>query len=81
MCDATELIKKLQPLQVKPKELKCTASTTCWCNSISHRFPHSTMFEGCMSPREMLELDGKNMSEHDRKYLESLVHKAFNPNP
>lgn len=76
MCDAT-LLPKLKHLQVKPEDLECTSDHHCWCNNISYRFSHIANFEGCMSPREMLESGGSELKEIDKKYLQSLVYRRF----
>ena len=76
MCDAT-LLTKLKHLQVKPEDLECTLDQSCWCNNISYRFSHIINFEGCMSPKEMLETGGSNLQETDKKYLQNLVHRKF----
>ncbi len=79
MCDA-KLLEELKHLQVAPKKLCCTASSTCWCSKISYRFGMQTMqFEGCMSPTEMLETVGDDMTSADVQYLTRLTSYEFDP--
>lgn len=77
MCDAAELLKQLKPLQVRSEPLRCTSSSTCWCTQLSYRFPLNQIFEPCMSPKEMLEQAGHEMSSEDIKYLRTLIHREF----
>lgn len=71
-----KLLESVRHLQVKPKNLKCTVSSTCWCNNISFRFIHQPL-ELCMSPAEMLETAGSEMNEKDKKYLNTLIGYKF----
>ncbi|MCK9369632.1 hypothetical protein M0R04_06970 [Candidatus Dojkabacteria bacterium] len=71
MCN-DKLLEELKHLQVKPKKLCCTASSTCWCGQVSYKFGHSVVFEGCMSPAEMLEVAGSDMNAQDIQYLKKL---------
>lgn len=79
MCDATKILEYLRERQVKPEPLCCTASSNCWCNQLSYRFPLEQMYEICLSPKEMLEQAGHDMNSEDIKYLRSLIHKEFIP--
>jgi len=78
MCDDS-LLPKLKHLQITPTELICTSNSQCWCNKVSYRFSHLQSFDGCMSPKEMCELGGNDLTEQDKKYLQSLFNKKFNP--
>lgn len=78
MCDDT-LLPTLKSRQLKPTQLKCTQNTACWCNDLSFRFPMEQVQEECMSPAQMLEAFGSEMSKVDRKYLISLSHYTFVP--
>ncbi len=59
-------------------ELKCTGTTSCWCNEVSHRFPHVQANE-CMSPQEMLCEFGHVLSVADVAYLSKLTRYNFAP--
>lgn len=76
MCDY-KLLKSMRDLQVKPRELKCTASSTCWCFGVSHKIQHDS--DTCMSPSEMLKFHGKDMCTSDIRYLKKLTSYDFNP--
>lgn len=75
MSDPYILLQQLKHLQVKPEELRCTCSSTCWCMNVSYRFPMTT--GECMSPAEMLEIAGEELNNTDRQYLISLLGKQF----
>ena len=75
MSDPYILLQQLKHLQVKREELRCTCSSTCWCMKVSYKFPMST--GECMSPAEMLEIAGNELSKTDRQYLISLLGKQF----
>lgn len=76
MCDP-ELLQELLPLQVKLNKLYCTLNSSCWCNQLSYKYPLNQMPEKCMSPREILDDKGSELSLADKKYLEYLSHKEF----
>ena len=78
VCDHN-LLKELLPLQVKIEKLHCTLNSNCWCNQLSYRFPLTQSFEQCMSPQEILNEAGNNLSSSDIKYLTFLTHKEFVP--
>lgn len=76
MCDI-DLLNSIKHLQIKPKELCCKKSSTCWCNGLMYRMQHSA--DECMSPGEMLNLCGHEMNAQDIKYLKKLSSYKFNP--
>jgi hypothetical protein len=76
MCDEN-LLYKMKPLQLKPKPVCCTQSSKCWCNDLSFRFPMDQIQDECMSPKQMLEYYGSEMSSRDKKYLQSLLGRDF----
>lgn len=76
MCDDT-ILKTLKGRQVKPKELKCTASSTCWCSGVTYKIEYYS--DVCMSPAEMLEHAQHEMNAQDIKYLKTLSKYKFNP--
>ena len=80
MCDSMKILDELRPRQIKPKTVKCTASSTCWCMQVSHKFGHDRNIGGCMSPAEMLDAAGNVMNAHDIKYLKQLSKYEFDPN-
>lgn len=80
MCDCAKMLEDLKKFQIKPEPLQCTVSGQCWCNELTFRFPMEQIQEECMSPREILESYGSDMTDRDRKYLEGLLDKEFIPN-
>lgn len=75
MCDDT-LLEKMKQYQVSPGLLECNPGPDCWCAQISHRFP-VIQTDDCMSPKELLELGGDDLSIKDKNYLNSLIHKEL----
>ena len=70
MCDGVNYLKTMK------QELKCTNSINCWCNLVQYKFKHVTDGE-CMSPEEMLNIAGNDMSKYDRSYLKELTKQKF----
>lgn len=70
-----ELLKKLQ--KQTQRTLTCNPGQHCWCAQLSFRFPLMQGMEECMSPKEMLECGGDEMSLDDKRYLERLVNRVL----
>ncbi len=47
MCN-DKLLEELKHLQVKPKKIYCTASSTCWCSKLSYKFGHLASGDRCI---------------------------------
>lgn len=73
MCNGDQLLKQLPQRPV----LQCTASTQCWCNQISFRFPINQIQDSCMSPAEMLEQFGDDLTQSDKQLLHKLSTYCF----
>jgi hypothetical protein len=76
MCD-DKLFLKMKALQVKPEQLHCTQSSSCWCNQLSFRFPLNQIQDDCMSPQQMLDTFESQLDKHDKIYLNSLLNREF----
>jgi len=57
--------------------LKCNPGPHCWCAQISYRFPLTQAMEECVTPKEMLEMGGNELSPNDNRYLKRLVGYAL----
>jgi hypothetical protein len=71
MCDHT-LVEKMKQYQAGPGSLECNPGPNCWCAQISYRFPLA-QFDECMTPKEMLDVGGDDLTEDDQRYLKSLL--------
>jgi hypothetical protein len=76
MCD-DKLLCQMKSRQVKPKQLHCTQSSTCWCNDVSFRFPMEQIQDECMSPKQMLDGYSDQLSKSDKQLLTKLSGLEF----
>lgn len=80
MCECETMLPCLKKFQIKPKPLQCTCNTQCWCNELTFRFPMEQIQGDCMSPKDILDLYGSDVTKKDKKYLEGLIEREFIPN-
>jgi hypothetical protein len=71
MCDF-KLIQNMKQYQQGPSPLQCDPGPNCWCAQVSFRFP-LTQIGDCMTPKDMLETGGDDLTEDDKQYLNSLL--------
>lgn len=79
MTNPAKIYNELKPRQIKPEPLKCTVSAQCWCNRVKDfRYSSELEWDGeCMSPADMLERFDAELSNRDKFYLQSLLHRVF----
>jgi hypothetical protein len=75
MCD-DKIFQDMKGLQVKVPDLTCNPGPYCWCANLSFRVP-AVENEDCISPNDLLRLFGKEMSDKDVQYLNSLKNRRF----
>jgi len=73
----SERMKTLNTLKQQLPVLECNPGPNCWCAKISFLFEDVQDDGLCYSPKEILDMFGDNLSNKDRKYLESLLTKEF----
>jgi len=73
----SERMKVLAALKQQIPVLECNPGPNCWCAQISFLFEDLQDGGLCYSPKEILDMVGNQLSDKDRKYLESLLVKEF----
>lgn len=75
MCDH-KIFNEMKGFQVAVPDVVCNPGPYCWCANLSFRAPVVENGD-CLSPEEMLKTFGKEMTDKDVRYLESLKYRRF----
>jgi len=77
MCNGPELLKTIQDLNAKPKELRCTVNAKCWCFKLETLIEHPDYEGVCMSPAEILAIEDLELPQCDIDLLTELKDHEF----
>ena len=72
-----QLFNELRDRQMNVGIIQCTGSSNCWCGHLETKLPYTPGYDGCLSPLEILQKYGGNLSKKDVIYLESICGKPF----
>jgi len=72
MSERMKILDRLKK-QIQKPPLRCNPGPHCWCAQIDFVFDEPQSDDTCMTPQQILDTAGNELSIRDQRYLETLL--------